>query len=227
MTCPHCGSSAAPRDGRCVGCGKPFESAPAVATGVLTPVPPTAPSSTADAAGGITIAASSAAPPSPTTPRSASSLSVGQNFGTRYHIIRLLGVGGMGAVYQAWDQVLEVAVAVKVIRPDAALDDEAARATSRRASSASCCSRARSRTRTSSGSTTSARSTASRTSRCRTSRDRTSATILKREGRLPVDRALVDRQAGGVGPRRRARGRRRAPRSEARQHHGGRPTITR
>ena len=43
---------------------------------------------------------------------------VGQNFGTRYHIIRLLGVGGMGSVYQAWDRELEVAVAVKVIRPD-------------------------------------------------------------------------------------------------------------
>ena len=44
-------------------------------------------------------------------------LTVGHDFGTRYHIIRLLGVGGMGAVYQAWDKVLEVAVAVKVIRP--------------------------------------------------------------------------------------------------------------
>ena len=38
-------------------------------------------------------------------------LAVGQSFGVRYHIIRLLGIGGMGAVYQAWDAELGVAVA--------------------------------------------------------------------------------------------------------------------
>ena len=59
-------------------------------------------------------------------------LHVGANFGTRYHIIRLLGAGGMGAVYQAWDQVLEVAVAIKVIRPIGALDQEATRSVERR-----------------------------------------------------------------------------------------------
>ena len=45
-------------------------------------------------------------------------LQVGQSFSARYHIIRVLGIGGMGAVYQAWDAELEVAVALKVIRPD-------------------------------------------------------------------------------------------------------------
>jgi len=43
-------------------------------------------------------------------------LKVGQSFGPRYHIIKLLGAGGMGAVYQAWDAELGVAVALKVIR---------------------------------------------------------------------------------------------------------------
>jgi serine/threonine protein kinase/tetratricopeptide (TPR) repeat protein len=42
----------------------------------------------------------------------------GEAFGSRYHIIRELGVGGMGAVYQAWDAELGVAVALKLIRPD-------------------------------------------------------------------------------------------------------------
>jgi tetratricopeptide (TPR) repeat protein len=45
-------------------------------------------------------------------------LSVGQAFSPRYHIIKILGVGGMGAVYQAWDAELGVAVALKVIRAD-------------------------------------------------------------------------------------------------------------
>ena len=45
-------------------------------------------------------------------------LSVGQAFSPRYHVIKVLGVGGMGAVYQAWDAELGVAVALKVIRTD-------------------------------------------------------------------------------------------------------------
>jgi len=45
-------------------------------------------------------------------------LTIGHAFGPRYHIIRVLGAGGMGAVYQAWDSELNVAVALKVIRGD-------------------------------------------------------------------------------------------------------------
>jgi tetratricopeptide (TPR) repeat protein len=49
-------------------------------------------------------------------------LEVGQAFGERYHVIRMLGMGGMGAVYQVWDAELEVALALKVVRPDATSD---------------------------------------------------------------------------------------------------------
>ena len=59
-------------------------------------------------------------------------LSTGEAFGSRYHIIKLLGMGGMGAVYQAWDQELSVAVALKVIRPEATADPAAAQEMERR-----------------------------------------------------------------------------------------------
>ena len=64
--------------------------------------------------------------------RHASLLEPGQAFGSRYHIIRSLGVGGMGAVYQAWDAELGVAVAMKVIRPDVMADPGASAEVERR-----------------------------------------------------------------------------------------------
>jgi serine/threonine protein kinase/Tfp pilus assembly protein PilF len=101
--------------------------------GAAAPDAPTGPGALSDSSRGT----SADAPTSPgvdaaPSPRSALALEVGHDFGARYHIIRILGAGGMGAVYQAWDKVLEVAVAVKVIRPDATLDPETAKALERR-----------------------------------------------------------------------------------------------
>src|SRR6185503_7745076 len=59
-------------------------------------------------------------------------LEVGQAFGPRYHIIRMLGIGGMGAVYQGWDAELSVAVAIKIIRPEVMADPATAREVERR-----------------------------------------------------------------------------------------------
>jgi hypothetical protein len=112
MQCPACGAAPGPGvSTSCDVCGRAFDPD---ATGVtaggadaiddeatrpsLTPTP---------------VPRRSAAPPG----RPHGSLEGGGSFAARYHIIKLLGMGGMGAVYQAWDAELEVALALKVIRP--------------------------------------------------------------------------------------------------------------
>ena len=85
-------------------------------------------------------------------------------------------------------------------------------------SSASCCSRVRSPTRTSSAFTTSARSTASSTSRCRTS----TASISRRSSSARpscLSTGAADRARHRLGPGGGARRGRRASRSQAGQHH--------
>jgi tetratricopeptide (TPR) repeat protein/tRNA A-37 threonylcarbamoyl transferase component Bud32 len=139
MTCPQCGSAAPAIAGRCPVCGKALPASVSVAAGVLTPTPsaltdPDAATRLAEPGetvvpGGVT---GMTHRPGQTAVGASGPLAVGQNFGSRYHIIRLLGVGGMGSVYQAWDQELEVAVAVKVIRPDVTADPVMAQELERR-----------------------------------------------------------------------------------------------
>lgn len=58
------------------------------------------------------------------SPASPAPLASGSSLGTRYEIIRLLGQGGMGAVYLADDRELDRKVALKVIRADMAANPE-------------------------------------------------------------------------------------------------------
>ena len=51
----------------------------------------------------------------------------GELIAGRYEIRNRLGKGGMGAVYRAYDRVLEEDVALKVLREDATNKSEAAR----------------------------------------------------------------------------------------------------
>ena len=141
MTCPKCGGEAGDEGGRCPTCRSPLPIT--VATGVLTPAaddaetgypaapgPQPLPDPEADTTG---LPASAGGVRRPSSPGPAlGPLRVSEQFGTRYTILRQLGIGGMGAVYQAWDAELSVAVALKVIRPEAAHDSDAAHDIERR-----------------------------------------------------------------------------------------------
>ena len=162
MACPVCGRDEAARDGSCPACG-PADGATVISGQRQPPADATViPGSTAIAdatvLGGVTaspadatVVAGASSPrdgatvfagPADATVVAGSGapgesapsgiLSVGQDFGSRYHILKELGIGGMGAVYQAWDAELGVAVALKVIRPEVLKDPVQARELERR-----------------------------------------------------------------------------------------------
>jgi eukaryotic-like serine/threonine-protein kinase len=141
MFCARCGSELPAGSNRCSRCSARVDHA-AVA-GVLTPLPRSSPSDAVNPGDfGVdaptSIGAASVIDHSPglhpadfqATGIQADSgpLYPGQAFGPRYRVIRLLGLGGMGAVYQAWDSELGVAVAIKIIRPEVTAADPAAAA---------------------------------------------------------------------------------------------------
>jgi serine/threonine protein kinase/tetratricopeptide (TPR) repeat protein len=185
MICPRCGNEVSAATNRCPRCAAPLASN--VATGVLTPVPPSddgqtrfpfddgqtrfvdpsAPTARGDKAvppevfdspsdEGQTRVVDPRAPTALHESQSGDALTAfvgastighaarasrsiaggplqpGQAFGTRYQIIRTLGVGGMGAVYEAFDAELGVTVALKVIRPEVMADPTAAAEIERR-----------------------------------------------------------------------------------------------
>jgi tetratricopeptide (TPR) repeat protein len=119
MVCPFCGSAADGAGGRCATCGRSIADR-AVAVKAATPMP----SSASDRVPGEPDLGLVVFPAGPLKP--------GQAFGARYRILKELGAGGMGVVYQAWDQTLDLPVALKVIRPEVVADKSAADEVERR-----------------------------------------------------------------------------------------------
>ena len=129
--CTGCGRTVPSRAGQCPHCGRPFAPDDAftiVSANAITMAPAGVTAETMD---GPTFAPTPS-PESPTTRIDSGPLKTGEPFGARYHIIRQLGIGGMGAVYQAWDADLSVAVALKVIRPEVMADARVAAEVERR-----------------------------------------------------------------------------------------------
>src|SRR4051812_24011265 len=127
MFCPHCGSFNHAATSQCTVCGTGLPSAAAdVPTGMDVGAATThVPTAAADMTRAIE--------PHDLPRGAAAAFAPGRNVAGRYHIIRLLGAGGMGAVYQAFDEKLSVPVALKVIlQPHAGGHAQTAEAQERR-----------------------------------------------------------------------------------------------
>jgi tetratricopeptide (TPR) repeat protein len=129
MSCGQCGSDRPAVGGICPTCGAAVSAAAVIASDAPTIAHGSASRSNAvdaetSAGPARPSGATAGAPIGPLTP--------GQEFGPRYRILKALGAGGMGAVYQAWDEELSVAVALKVIRPEVLAEPMTAREVERR-----------------------------------------------------------------------------------------------
>jgi len=102
MVCPHCRTETPLTTGRCIACSAELSaSLGPLMTGAITPAPNPSLDMTRMAPGLRT-----------------SGIGPGVVFAGRYRVERLLGVGGMGAVYKAEDQELGIPIALKVIRTE-------------------------------------------------------------------------------------------------------------
>jgi eukaryotic-like serine/threonine-protein kinase len=150
MECPKCHTSNPPTATRCSKCATPFDfDEGATLAAVNADVKPATPAQTPDSDATLDVrpvdadatldvrpgttptgdvgkgwSVAAATPATGSLAASGTSLAPGTLLGARYEITQLLGQGGMGAVYKARDREVDRFVALKVIKPQLAVDPE-------------------------------------------------------------------------------------------------------